>query len=368
MALHVCVDCGLVQILDPIDPEILYKGFNYNFSSWKPEPHLPAELDTIMSKGPYTSVFEIGCNDGRFLADLRDRGIASAVGLEPNAVPGAIARDRGLTVYESWVTPDMCARAVDENGEKFSLVVSRQVIEHVLGLDNFFACIDLLLADGGWLFLDMPDFERGMKAGDCSTVWEEHVSYFSVPVLTAMLERHGFTAVQHDWYDFSSGALAVLARRTRASDPPATGEAARVPDIIALARNYGRRLSDYTTRLKATLTQARTAGAEIALYGVGVRGCCAVNGLGLGAYIDFAVDDQPERQGKFMPGSRLPIRPSSVLTETHQPLVVLLAVNNENDEKVAGKVRSMAERPVSILTLCSPADIGAALDTFQLPR
>ncbi len=365
LALHVCNDCGLVQITQPINPEILYKEFNYNFSSWKPEPHLEAEIDTIMSQGPHASAFDIGCNDGLFLEALNKRGINTTVGLEPNPVPGSAARDRGLTVYESWITPEICAQAISDNGGPFSLVVSRQVIEHVLDLDNFFSCIDILLARDGWLFLDMPDFELGMKTGDCSTVWEEHVSYFSMPVLGAMLHRHGYSAIQHDWYDFSSGALAVLARRSKSEDTNMPSEAARVPDIISLAHSYGRRLASYQAELKDKLAMMRSKGAEIALYGVGVRGCCAVNGLDLSGSIDFAVDDQPERQGKFMPGSRLPIRPSTSLMESDRPLVVLLAVNNENDEKVAAKVHQEVERPISTLTLCSPTDISEALNSFR---
>ena len=329
---------------------------------------MDAELDTIMSRGPHDSVFEIGCNDGRFLAELKEKGISTAVGLEPNSVPGGMARGRGLTVYESWVTPEICEKAVKENGGRFDLVVSRQVIEHVLDLDNFFACINVLLAKDGWLFLDMPDFELGLKTGDCSTVWEEHVSYFSAPVLAFMLQRHGFNADQHDWYDFSSGALSVIAHRTPENAQPGDSEADRVPEIIKLARDYRKNLLHYQTTLKAVLTQATADGAEVALYGVGVRGCCSVNGLNLGANIDFAVDDQPERQGKFMPGSSLPIRPSSILAESDRPLVVLLAVNNENEKAVEEKVRMMIDRPASFLTLCSPTDIGAKLAAFQQPR
>jgi len=367
MELHTCAECGLVQILDPIDPEILYKGFNYNFSSWKPEPHMEAELDTIMSRGPYESVFEIGCNDGLFLQALKDRGVDAAIGLEPNAVPGKLAKDRGLAVIESWVTPAICRKAVEDNAGRFDLVVSRQVIEHVLDLDNFFACIDELLSGDGWLFLDMPDFELGMKTGDCSTVWEEHVSYFSAPVLALMLKRHGFSAVRHDWYDFSSGALAVLARRTASGELPIEDQQARVPEIIEMARGYENRLLKYGGDLKAALSRSQKKGAEVALYGVGVRGCCAVNGLRLAVVINFAVDDQSERQGKFMPGSRLPIHPPSALTESNRPLVVLMAVNNENEKTVEEKVRAMTDRPMSFLSLCSPTDIGTELAAFERP-
>ena len=94
MALHFCRDCGLIQMLNTIDPEILYTDFNYNFSAWKPEPHLEDEIDTIMAQGPFANAIEFGCNDGTFLRALANRGIPVCVGIEPNPVSGGMARTR----------------------------------------------------------------------------------------------------------------------------------------------------------------------------------------------------------------------------------------------------------------------------------
>ncbi|MFX8071263.1 methionine biosynthesis protein MetW, partial [Acinetobacter baumannii] len=87
---------------------ILYRDFNFNFSSWKVEPHEPDELDTIHSFVEPKSVFEIGCNDGRFLEKLRDRGARTAVGVEPNSVSSELARKRGLEVHRDMVSPAIC--------------------------------------------------------------------------------------------------------------------------------------------------------------------------------------------------------------------------------------------------------------------
>jgi SAM-dependent methyltransferase len=356
MALHFCRDCALIQVLDPIDPAILYTDYNYNFSAWKPEPHLGDELDAITARGPFANAVEIGCNDGTFLVALRDRGITACVGIEPNPVSGAIAGDRGLAVCRTMVNPAVCKDIVAGHGV-FDLVVSRQVIEHVPDLDNFFDCIDLLLAPDGTLFLDMPDFEPSLLVGDCSAVWEEHVSYFTEPVLERLLHRRGLMLDELRKYDFSSGCLAVVAHRAGAS---AGGNGGNGKDRIAgLAADYGAAVRRFESGLRSRLTAERRRGAEIALYGVGVRGCCTVNGLDLSGLIDYAVDDQPERQGKFMPGCRLPIRPSAALAEGRGPLVCLLAVNNENEDKVAARVLAAVDRPVMFVTLCSPKDINA---------
>ena len=357
LALHYCDDCGLIQVLDPIDPEILYTDFNYNFSAWKPEPHLEDEIDAIMAQGPFANAVEIGCNDGTFLTALVDRGIPACIGIEPNPVSGGMARDKGFEVYRSWVNEDVCDQIIAEHGQ-FDLVLSRQVIEHVPDLDNFVSCINRLLKKDGVLFLDMPDFEPSLLVGDCSAVWEEHVSYFTEPVLRKILARHGLEITEVRKYDFSSGCLAVLARAKADVAVRDDGEIRRIKDLAAA---YGGAVRGFEVGLREGLARARGQGAEVALYGVGVRGCCTLNGLDLDGLVDYAVDDQPERQGKFMPGCRLEIRPPKVLGEGTGPVVCLLAVNNENEDKVEDKVREAVDRPVTFVTLCSPKDINAPL-------
>ena len=206
-----CGDCGLPQIVKPIDPDILYRQFNYNFSSWKPEPHQPDELDTIAKFTQHRSVFEIGCNDGLFMEKLRERGAKVLVGVEPNPVSGKIARERGIKVYPDMISPALCRDAVSHAG-KFDLVVSRQVLEHIVDFENFFTCVKLVLREDGLLFIDVPDFAPGSSVGDLSVLWEEHVSYFTEATLLALLARHGFEAVSVKKYDFSGGSLAIAAR------------------------------------------------------------------------------------------------------------------------------------------------------------
>jgi len=133
LKLHFCDQCGLNQILDPIDPEILYKGYNYCFSSWKPEPHREKELDLINSHKSRAKVFEIGCNDGLFLEELEKRGQELCVGLEPNAFAARIAREtRGLKVYETFLD-EQTVREIKNAFGLFDVVLARQVLEHVPG-------------------------------------------------------------------------------------------------------------------------------------------------------------------------------------------------------------------------------------------
>ena len=359
-----CPGCGLSQITDPIDPEILYGDYNYCFSEWKSQPHMANEIEVIGAAIDGAAVFEVGCNDGMFLNALKEVGISDVTGVEPNPYAVAHARDRGLDVHEGMLTQEFCCEMVAGRG-RFRVVVARQVLEHLQDIGGFFACVDTLLAEDGHLFIDLPDFGTALKMGDVSMLWEEHVSYFTPEVITAMLTHYGYVPVADRRYNFSGGTVAVLARRTGKAGNG--GEFARSASALAKdAGSYRGKIDEYGETLRDGIDRAREAGFRIVIYGVGCRACTLVNGLSLGPHIDFAVDDQVERQGKFMPGCSLEIRPSEVLAEEPRPTVCLLAVNNENDDRVSARLDTLLGDKATVLTLHSPADIHKELK--KLPQ
>jgi len=352
-----CGNCGLLQIVKPIDPDILYRQFNYNFSSWKPEPHQPDELDTIAAFTKHESVFEIGCNDGLFLAKLRERGAKVLVGVEPNPVSGKIARERGIKVYPDMISPALCHDAVAHAG-KFDLVIARQVLEHIVDFENFFQCVKLALRDDGLLFIDVPDFTPGSTVGDVSVLWEEHVSYFTEPTLLALLARHGFEPLSVKKYNFSGGSLAVAARPT--------GAGITVPAVSSgVGERFGQRAREYGARLRPILGRARDSGMQIAIYGAGCRACTFTNTHGLADFVQLSVDDQKERQGLFLPGTRIPIGSPEELNSESTPLICLLAVNQENEAKVSQRLRENLKRPLHIASIFAPSDIWSELDRLE---
>jgi len=352
-----CGHCGLPQIVKPIDPDILYRQFNYNFSSWKPEPHQPDELDTIGKFTKHEKVFEIGCNDGLFLTKLRERGAKVLIGVEPNPVSGKIAGERGIKVYPDMIRPALCRDAV-ANAGKFDLVIARQVLEHLVDFENFFECVKLALSDDGLLFIDVPDFAPGSTVGDVSVLWEEHVSYFTEPTLLALLARHGFEPVSVKKYNFSGGSLAVAARRAKQDVAPPSAPA-------GVGERFGQRAREYGARLRPILTRARANGAEIVIYGAGCRACTFTNAHELADLVEVSVDDQKERQGLFLPGTGIPIRAPEDLAAKSNPLVCLLAVNQENEANVSARLRETLKRPLHVVSIFAPSDIWSELDRLD---
>ena len=359
LKLFLCDACGLVQVLNPIDPEELYRDFNFNFSSWKPEPQFPDEVDTVMELAKPKAVLEIGANDGRFLASLKERGLQTGVGIEPNSVSGASCAERGFAVYPDMLTTDLTRRIVEKHG-KFDVLVARQVVEHLVDLGNFFTCAQIALSPGGMVFISVPDVEAQLALGDLSMVWEEHVNYFTEPVLLGLLKGHGFEPVSIKKYDFSGGCLSVLAQRGGTPQPRTKPE-----NVIALAKRWPERFKEFGTRLESALGKIRAKGYDVVMYGAGVRALPWANVLNFKCLIDAALDDRQERQGLFLPLSRLPIVAPESVAKGDKPLLCLLAVNNESEEKVKARFSTIAERPVTYATLCAPKDIWADLAVIE---
>ena len=355
--LHLCTSCGLLQIVDPIPPEILYSDYNYCFSNWKAQPHIADEIDRIFAVHKIESAFEIGANDGMFLKALQQRGIEHPIGLEPNPHAGMIAQSAGIQIYQGFVDSVLIDQIQAEQGQ-FDLVVARQVLEHIVDMPGFFKAIDRLLRPDGVLFLDIPDFTDALALADVSVLWEEHVSYFTESILTALLAYHGFEIVDQARYNFSGGTLAVIARR----GPIRPMQQTAIPQELVRARSFETRIADYGVTLRDFLQRLRTRGWKIAFYGFGCRGNMALGALKLGPLIDYVIDDQPERQGLYTCGSRHLIQASeSLATDSTQNLLVLLSVNQENEAKVKARLaRIMGDVPVC-LSLHSPNEIGLDL-------
>ncbi len=351
LVLSHCSRCGLIQIENPIAPEILYLNYNYCFSSWKSQPHAVDEIKTISHFTQRRSIIEIGCNDGYFLHLLEQHGWDQVVGLEPNPYAADIAKQKRLNIHIEMLNKRICKTIIEKSG-KFEVIVARQVIEHLTDLINLFSCVDILISEKGYLFLDFPDFETALVMGDCSMIWEEHVNYFTEETVRTMLSFYGYDIVSLKRYSFSGGSIAILAKRSANSHKQWSNAA---PNLSI--NSFAEKVNSYGACLNQALNQYRSLNFQIILYGVGCRACTFVNNFTLNQAVDFAIDDQPERQGKYMPGSKICIRSPQILAESDSPVLCLLAVNNECESLVKEKLKNITSRPIITFSVFSPGDI-----------
>lgn len=322
-----CASCGFLQLMDSIPPQELYQNY-FTVSAWKNQPHVPRLIqlmEGIFDLNVQSRILEIGCNDGVFLEKLAQLGYSNSLGIEPTRDAYGLAIRRGVNVINRFFGREIADELMD--GEGTDLIVSRQVIEHIPDLHEFLDCARDVLRPKGGLVLELPDHSMNYETLDYS-FWEEHCNYFTIHTLSALLQMHGFEVVHHESTLFSGKALFVFAQKSSNRRVPAQPRnldherAMRYKDMLPVLQ---RSLRDFLDRESAH---------GIAMYGAGARSCNFVNLLGLGEYIDVFIDDQPEKQGKYVPGPRCLIRS---YVEDDATRFFLLGVNCENENKVISR-------------------------------
>lgn len=359
LTIHTCLDCGLIQILDPVPPKILYKDYNFCFTSWKSQPQTVSQIKLIRECiQPGELVVEIGSNDGTFLLEMRQSGVENAVGIEPNSAASALARQKGLAVREGFFASDFVEETLKNYG-RAGLIVSRQVVEHIEDLDSLMVNIKQLLRPDGWILFEVPDFEIPLSYGDVSSLWEEHINYFTEPVLKSLVARHGFSVHLVDRYPTNGGALMVLAQRTVGGEVASLNSASFFDPsgVIRMASQYSGKVSHFRESLLKVIQRCREGGRALSIYGTGCRANTLINGFQIASMIDILVDDQAEKHGLFMPGTQHQIASSGALVN-HVGLC-LLSVNHENEEKVINRHGQFLSSGGEFLSVNSPSPLFA---------
>lgn len=350
MIAHLCENCGLVQILNPIPPEQLYRDYNFCFTAWKPQPHMADEIALVKTQlAQSETIVELGSNDGTFLGELRKVGFTNVIGVEPNLVANMQARKTGASIYEGFFSEALADNIISEKGPA-SLVVSRQAVEHIIDLKGLARGVKRVLKPGGWLMLEVPDCESPLRYGDVSSLWEEHVNYFTEATFCDFLEREGFGVAEIRRYPFSGGALLVLAQL---GAPAKESRLREIESSKAVSRGFAAQARTFQEKLIRRFRANRAAGRQNFLYGTGCRANMLLNGFNLHEYFDRVVDDQPEKQGLYMPGSRFKIESSAALRDA--PGDCFLAVNAENEERVIAQHAGFVEKGGLFFSVNAPS-------------
>lgn len=333
-----CPVCGLLQLLDPIAPEELYREY-FTLSSWKRHPHLGRVLELLGARMDHSAkVLEIGSNDGSFLAALRSLGYGGPggqglSGFEPAQDAWRAARERGISTTNALFEPASARRWAQEHG-RCGVLVCRHVLEHIADLSGFALALQTVLQPGAVVFFEVPDGNYVLSRRDYSALWEEHVNLWTGAALRRFLGGVGIAVEHEETAVFSGQARLVFGRY--AGPAATTGTAAE--SGLAEARQFAAELAAERQRVAGELAGAGPGGGRprIVMYGAGNRAGLWINLMGVREWLSYVVDDQPEKQGKFMPGSRLPVLPSEVLAHD-LPDLVLLGVNAECEEQVVAR-------------------------------
>jgi SAM-dependent methyltransferase len=335
---YVCAACFLVQLRAYEAPETIFREYAY-FSSYSESwlEHCQRYAEAAAARfglGRGSLVIEVASNDGYLLQFFRQAGIP-VLGIEPARNVARAAEARGIPTLTEFLGKDM-ALSLAQRGRKADLVVANNVLAHVPDLNDFIAGLAALLKPEGVLTLEFPHLQQLIAQGQFDTIYHEHFSYFSLLAASAALQRHGLAVFDVDEIDTHGGSLRVYAAHTDAARRRQTPAPARVLsaeraaglDSLAGYLSFDARMRAAKHRLLSFLISARQDGRSIVGYGAPAKGNTLLNYCGIGSdFIDYTVDRSPHKQGRYLPGSRIPIHRPERIKETRPDYVLILPWN-----------------------------------------
>ncbi len=337
MTLVRCEACGVVQVADAVPWSELQPKLDW-ITYKEPEAHLDAVADLLAASvgpGEPRSACGISFKDDPLLDRLKARGFEPIWRIDP-------ARDLGRPVVESGVeslqaTVDVAAaRRLARDRGRVGLVIARHIFEHCHSIPGFLAALQELRDPRGAIVLELPDSQRAFESLDYSALWEEHVVYFTEQTLRKTLEGQGLQIERLVRYPYPMEDVFATVLRPGKQGPAATSASAEERATV-------RRFSGALAAVRSGLHRAvDAAGGKVALFGAGHRACLWINVMDLKDRLAFVVDDDPHKVGLRMPGSGLPIVPSSSLVKEGVRLC-LLTVSSESEERVLQRNRAFLD-------------------------
>ena len=341
-----CPNCTLVQLLESVPPERLFREYFY-FSSFSDTMLRHAEklAKQVISRrklGPKSLVIEAASNDGYLLQYYQKAGIP-VLGVEPAHNVAKVARERhGITTLEEFFTTDF-ARQMVSAGKRATVFHGHNVLAHVPDLNGFVQGIRTLLDDEtGIAIIEVPYVEPLIDNLEFDTIYHEHLWYFSLNSLDNCFTRHDLVISDVELVPIHGGSLRIYAvpNMRRAERQPSVDQLLQKEVERGITRwayysQYESRVQALAKSLRDCLVDLKEQGKRIAGYGASAKGSTLLNYSGIGHdLLDYIVDRSSYKQGYYAPGTHLCIHHPDKLMQT-QPDYVLMLVWNFLDEILA---------------------------------
>ena len=342
LRVYVCDECLLVQLEEWESPENIFGDYAY-FSSYSESwlGHAKTYVAAMVERfaiGPESKVVEVASNDGYLLQYFMGRGIR-VLGVEPAGNVAAAAIARGVPTTARLFGLE-AARELLAEGHHPDLIVGNNVLAQVTDLNGFVAGMKVLLKPGGVITMEFPHLLRLMDENQFDTIYHEHFSYFSLISAEQIFAAHGLTLFDVEEMWTHGGSLRIYARH-REDEARPVGPRVRAllsrEKAIGLDRPnryaaFAEQARETKRRLLEFLVGAKRQGKSIAGYGAPGKGNTLLNYCGIRTdFLDYTVDRNPYKHGRFTPGTHIPIFPPNKIFETRPDYVLILPWNLKDE-------------------------------------
>jgi SAM-dependent methyltransferase len=336
LAVAYCRSCHLVQLTATVSPGALFEEYVY-FTSYSDHAldHARATAADLVDRfalGAGRRVLEIASNDGYLLQYFQARGIP-VLGVEPARNIAAAAEARGIPTLTRFFGPLVVDEIVRSFGHP-DLVVGNNVLAHVPAINEFLTAVAACLAPRGAAVFEFPYLGALLERTAFDTIYHEHVFYYSLAAVAGLAARTGLEVFDVERQAVHGGSLRVFLQHP--GGRPVTPAVARLHAEEAAAgltgatryAGFGRAVARLRDDLVGRLRRLRRDGRRLAAYGAPAKGTVLLNACGIGTdLLEFTVDRSPHKQGRLVPGVRLPIRPVEDLLREMPDVTVLLPWN-----------------------------------------
>lgn len=343
LRLLVCESCWLVQTEDHAGREALFTDDYAYFSSFSTSwlAHAEAYVRTMLARfclNADSRVVEIAANDGYLLQYVKAAGIP-CYGVEPTASTASAARARGVDIVERFFGVAL-ADELARQGRQADLMAANNVLAHVPDINDFVAGFARLLKPQGVATFEFPHLLRMMQQHQFDTAYHEHYSYLSLNAVQAIFARNGLTVFDVEELSTHGGSLRVFAQRSDQGPQEISPNVAALRTLevqagvtaAAFYSDFQAKAEKVKDDLLLFLIDAKRQGLKVGAYGAAAKGNTLLNFAGVRPdLLPYVVDRNPAKQGRFMPGSRIPIVGEAHL-RTHRPDRVLILPWNLRDE------------------------------------
>ncbi len=337
----VCGQCFLVQLEEFETPERIFSDYAYYSSysvSWLEHCRRYTEqMIEMLGLGENSHVVELASNDGYLLQYFQQRGIP-VLGVEPAANVAQDARGKGIPTLVEFFGRRLARSLAAES--RAGLLVGNNVLAHVPDLNDFVGGMKILLDPAGTITMEFPHLMRLIEDRQWDTIYHEHFSYFSFLTVSRVFAAHGLRLFDVEELPTHGGSLRVYGAHHDDASKPDTARAVEMRERereagyerLETYTGYGARVEADKRRILEFLIGLKNDGRRVVGYGAPAKGNTLLNYCGVRRdFLDYTVDLNPHKQGRFLPGSHIPIRPPRAISEDHPDVVVILPWNLKDE-------------------------------------